>query len=265
MPPAGTWDAVYLSPHLDDAAFSCGGQISARTRSGERVLVVTLFAGDPPAVELPRLARELHELWGLGDDAVELRRREDLQAARVLGCEPIHRDLPEAAYRRGRSGRPLYPALRDLFGEIPPEDLERLDWLESDLRELPPAAEVLAPIAAGGHVDHRLVRRAAERALGPGLLHYEDYPYARKRRVLSKALGRRRRWEAAVRRLEPEDVAARIRAMACYRSQLGTAFSGPDDLARRVRRQVRRTGGERLWRRRGEAQDPGSEPQGGAA
>lgn len=251
MAPAGTWDAVYLSPHLDDAALSCGGQIFARTQSGERVLVLTLFAGEPPRGELPPLAQELHELWGLGTDAVRIRRREDREAACVLACETLQRDEPDAAYRReAGAGRPLYPTLRDLFGDIPEDDLDLVDRLAADLRGLPRAERVHAPLAAGGHVDHRLVRRAAERAFGSRLAYYEDYPYARKRRVLRKALGRRRYWEASVWPLGPEEVAARIRAAACYVSQLKTAFSGSDDLARQVRRQVRRVGGERLWRRR---------------
>ena len=38
---------------------------------------------------------------------------------------------------------------------------------------------VLAPSALGGHIDHRLVRQAAQQAVGASsLVFYEDLPYA---------------------------------------------------------------------------------------
>ena len=37
--PTTLYDAIFLAPHLDDAALSCGGQIAGLTRAGRRVLV----------------------------------------------------------------------------------------------------------------------------------------------------------------------------------------------------------------------------------
>ena len=45
---------------------------------------------------------------------------------------------------------------------------------------------LVATLGAGGHVDHRLVRLAAEAVHGAGLLYYEDYPYAAKWRAVRR-------------------------------------------------------------------------------
>ncbi|MFQ5421191.1 MAG: PIG-L family deacetylase, partial [Anaerolineae bacterium] len=68
------YDAIYLSPHLDDAALSCGGQIFTRTSAGESVLVVTVMAGDaPPGLSSP-IVEELHGRWQLPEGTVARRR-----------------------------------------------------------------------------------------------------------------------------------------------------------------------------------------------
>lgn len=249
---APAYDALYLSPHLDDVTFSCGGQIHAAARRGERVLVATLCTGDPDGPPSP-LAGHLHRLTGLGDDAMALRRGEDLAACAVLGAEARHLGLLDAIYRRGPAGEPLYAEVAALRRPPPDDDAPQVAAIAAALAALPPATRVLAPLAAGGHVDHRLTRRAVERVFGTRLEHYEDYPYARSRVVLWKALGLRP-WRSRVAELETVDLEAKIRAAACFGSQLGMAFQDVDDMARQLtafhrRRSDRGGGGERLWRR----------------
>ena len=72
------YDALYLSPHLDDAALSCGGQIAQATRRGARVLIVTVMAGDPPVDVENAYIASLHTRWELGRDAASQRRAERL-------------------------------------------------------------------------------------------------------------------------------------------------------------------------------------------
>jgi hypothetical protein len=53
---------IYLSPHYDDAALSCGGSIRRQAKQQEAVAVVAIFA-DAPAVpnsSLSKSAREVH-------------------------------------------------------------------------------------------------------------------------------------------------------------------------------------------------------------
>jgi LmbE family N-acetylglucosaminyl deacetylase len=251
---ADRYDSIYLSPHLDDAVLSAGGQIHQETAAGNRVLVVTVFAGDPPPdAPLGPLARDLHRLWRLGDDAVRARRDEDRAALARLGAGCLHWDLPECIYRRDPAGgAPLYPRIQALFRPPRAEDRVAVE-IARRLATLPPALRLVAPLGVGHHVDHILTRDAA---LGhPGeVSFYEDFPYVR----LWFALGRARRALPAGVRLEPEVVPlsedalrAKCEAIAGYDSQVVLLLGGGSRPERAVRRAARRTGGERIWRRLG--------------
>jgi hypothetical protein len=111
-------------------------------------------------------------------------------------------------------------------------------------------ARVVAPLGVGGHVDHRIVRAAAERAFGGALLYYEEFPYiVWKPFALLRAGIFGRSWSALRQPLAAGEIAARIAAIACYASQVTPLFRSPDRIGRLVGRHVRRAGGERLWRR----------------
>ena len=104
----------------------------------------------------------------------------------------------------------------------------------------------------GGHVDHRLLRAAAERAFGDRIAYYEEFPYIQwKLFALARARGPRRGWTAESIPLSAAAVEARIEAIGCYASQVRPLFRDAAQLSKRVRRHVRRAGGERLWRRTG--------------
>lgn len=241
------YDDLYVSPHLDDVAFSCGGQVHGAVRRGRRVLIVTLHTADPPWDEgVSAFAEELHRSWGLGPEAMAVRRQEDVEACRVLGAEPRHEPELDALYRRDASGAFCYDTPEALRGRPATAERAHLERLRRILAELPPAERVYAPLAAGGHVDHRLTRRAAEAVFGRRLLYYEDYPYVRSRVVLLKALGPRP-WMPRRIGLEAEDLEAKVRAFGCFATQLGTAFADAEDMKRQVRAFFGR--GERLWRR----------------
>ena len=240
-----TYDVVYLSPHLDDAVLSCGGQMAARARRGESVLVYTPAAGDPPD-HLSPLALHLHEAWGLAPDAA-MRRAEDERACAVLGVTARHGDAPDALYRRHPgNGEPLYPTQESLFSVPHPEDRVAQDW-EKDFRALPKAKRYMAPLAIGDHVDHQLVRRAAEQVFGSALQYYEDYPYSGKRMALLRYTLTPWQWRAQRIPLSAEDVAARCRAVMMYDSQVDMLFNGRANVEPKIRSYVRRVGGERVW------------------
>ncbi len=245
-------DAVYLSPHLDDAALSCGGQIAERAARGDRVLVVTVFTGDQPAGELSLFARRLHRYWRLSAGVVAARRREDRAACVRLGARAVHWSEVEAIYRRDQAaGGCLYPDRDSLFDEPAATDAELEQRIADRLRELPSECPVFAPLAAGGHVDHWLVRRAAEAACGDRLIYYEDYPYV----VFdARAAGRAMsggHWTSEVIPLSATALEAKIGAIGTYASQIPVLFRRRRRMARMVRRFTRRTGGERLWKRTG--------------
>lgn len=245
------YDALYLSPHLDDVALSCGGRVHRRADRGEKVLAVSVFTGDVPEGPLSELAAAVLLSMGLGrDEALDTRRAEDLAACEILGAEAIHWPYEDATFRRDEDGEPLYATRRELFGEPAAADRELEDELVEALSQLPSADLVAAPLGVGGHVDHLLLRTAAERAFGDKVVFYEDFPYVRKVFALRRALGDRSDWRSVSETLDEADLAAKVRAVAAYATQLAPLFGSERRMERQVRRRAWRTGGERFWYRK---------------
>jgi LmbE family N-acetylglucosaminyl deacetylase len=257
---------VYLSPHLDDGVFSCGGMIHRQTRAGERVVVITLCAGDPPPGPLSDFARTLHERWSgrplegqRPRDVVALRRREDIAALRLLGAEAVHLHLPDCIYRADpATGAYLYTSQEALVGVLSPAEhplAERMAAaLSQQLRSLRPY-RFYSPLAIGHHVDHQLARGAAE-LMGGVYAYFEDYPYAAWEAEASTATPARaaqgRALSAEIVPLAQADLEAKVRAMTAYASQISSFWEDAAAMTAAVRRFAEHTGGgslaERVWR-----------------
>lgn len=246
------YDAIYLSPHLDDAALSCGGQIAMRTAAGQKVLIVTLMAGDPREAAVSDFAAALHERWALAADVVADRRAEDVASCRILGADYRHESLLDAIYRvHPQSGAPYVQSNNDLFGPVHETDAaESGARLTAVLRALPPCGRLFAPLAVGNHVDHQLVRRAAESVAGAGLWYYEDYPYTRISGALEIAVpADGAGWVAEHVPLTAAAIETKIEAIAAFASQLSSFFNGRADLEAQIRAEAQRVPGERIWQR----------------
>lgn len=167
---------LVLSPHPDDAAWSVGGRLAHWRLGGQRCAVVTIFDGDAPAAE-----DLLSDRWRSIAEP-PLRRREDLAALHRLDCNRVSLGLPDAALRtsgEGASVCPRYRSVRRLFGTIHPDDETLTEGLRQKLAPLVAMADqVHVPLAAGRHVDHRLVRIAVTPLLQAEQTRwYEDFPY----------------------------------------------------------------------------------------
>jgi LmbE family N-acetylglucosaminyl deacetylase len=222
---------VYLSPHLDDAVLSCGGVIHRQVVEGDSVLVLTILAGEGPAT-LSAFALLQHAYWGNPRQPLALRRAEDVAALTVLGAEWYHLGYLDAVYRAA-GDRWLYADLEALFGPVKPGDplaLAQADLVAqlAGFLAAPGTVTVYAPLAVGGHVDHRIVNGAALRLAKRGyrVAFYEDYPYASQAGSVEAAgvAG----WRPELLHLDVADVAAWVKAAGYYRSQLGVLFRGAD-------------------------------------
>jgi len=185
---------IVVSPHLDDAAFSCGSFIAA-TSLIVPVVVVTVFAGLPPE---RTKAGPVDKAAGFktAREAVSQRRREDAKACRMLGASHLHLDIVEEQYAATQ-----------------PDRLKRLDAAVHYV--LAVDGVVLAPWGIR-HPDHLLVARAF-RASASYL--YEELPY----RVLwSENLPH----DLPAPVLELPSTAMKQAAIRCYRSQLGDGPAG---------------------------------------
>ncbi|MCJ7512585.1 MAG: PIG-L family deacetylase [Anaerolineales bacterium] len=223
---------VVLSPHLDDAVFSCGGWMAQRASAGAEVRVLTICAGDPPPGPLSPFAERLHARWGTAVPPASVRRTEDRIATGRLGALARHLDIPEALYRKADDGSHLYPDEAAIFNGLHAEDARRVDPLKKLLSQADPNCQILCPLGIGGHVDHQLTRLAAEK-LGLGLWYYYDLPYASRGGELSAGLGMPAGIAGTV-PLAPEEIEAWASAAAEYRSQLGTFWTDPEHLLREL-------------------------------
>jgi LmbE family N-acetylglucosaminyl deacetylase len=180
---------LYLSPHLDDAIFSLGGLMAMQDARGEPISILTAFAGDPPDWRISPFAAELHARWGKAGPPMAVRRAEDRLAAGRLGASVVHLQFPEAIYRIGEEDTFLYPDVDAIFGPVDPQDNLLLQNLLDALGgvEIGEAA-VYCPLGIGGHVDHLLLRNAAE-MLNIPLVYYREFPYTTRSGVIPEALG----------------------------------------------------------------------------
>lgn len=229
---------IVLSPHLDDAALSCGALlIHACGRT--RVTVVTLFTEAPPPPYTLSARRYLHQV-GAADARTLYRQRraEDRAVLEPMGITCVHAGLTEAQFRlrphpvaRSRWARLLpelahiYPVYRlnIISGRIAAADAHTLDEAGRLIRRLAGSGPglALAPLGVGGHVDHVLVRTAAE-GIGTGVVYYSDFPY-NQRHPADPAFIRRNglveaRWS---RRLD-----AKAELVRAYRTQAHALFPG---------------------------------------
>ncbi|MGB9880661.1 MAG: PIG-L deacetylase family protein, partial [Anaerolineae bacterium] len=184
---------VYLSPHLDDAALSCGGLIHQQGQRGRQPLVITCFAGVPDYGALSPFAIMQHQHWGETVNPIERRRREDVMAMTCLGAEYEHWDYSDCIYRRHpESGEFLYTSEEALFGAVASADCYLSHELAARLKRSLSVKNALiyAPLAVGQHVDHQLVSQAALMLRDEGfrVWFYEDYPYTEDAQKLAQAL-----------------------------------------------------------------------------
>lgn len=253
-----TYAHVYLSPHLDDAALSCGGAISAQTATGERVLVVTICTGAPPANgPFSELALAFHQAWGLSPaEVVAARLREDEAAMEILGADRLWLGALDAIYRCPTD----YTSRATLFGTPAPADplLDELRRVVAALRRHLPDATIYAPLGVGSHVDHLQTFAAALECAGAHLRFYEDFPYVARAGELERRIAQLPgNWTVQSRELgtafEPK-----VAAVSAYASQLAELAdsqlgrpSAPAEavaiIAGSLADYAAAVGGERLW------------------
>jgi LmbE family N-acetylglucosaminyl deacetylase len=237
---------IYLSPHFDDAVLSCGGLICDQTRLGIPVEIWTIFAGDPPPGPLSDFALANHTLWGLppGPETVALRKDEDEAAAGVVGADPVHFDIPDCIYRRSLSGEYLYT--ETVMTTPHPADRGLPRHIAAALRsELRKDDRVVCPLALGGHVDHRLARRAAE-ALRRPLCYYADIPYLiNYPEALVPAIAKLKSDFFPV---SAAGLEAWLEGVAAYRSQVASLLRDRGDLLDAIRSYWKTREGLLLWK-----------------
>ena len=239
---------IYLSPHFDDVALSCGGLVWEQVQAGQQVEIWTIAAGAPvDSLALSGFAQQLHERWKTGLEAVAIRRSEDEAAGQRLGATLRYWDLPDCIYRHLPDGSWLVNGEDDLWQALHPQEeavVERLcRWLAEGLRR---GDALVSPLTLGNHVDHNLVRAAAERLNRP-LWYYADYPYVVKSQSTENGkLGPD--WQTVCQGVSRDGLRAWQEAVACHVSQLSTFWGGLDEMQTALENYWLSGGGTCLWK-----------------
>lgn len=239
---------VILSPHLDDAALSCGGLLHA-LREHVSTLVVSISCGTLRVVGADGSAKVSSRR---GHVSSRTRRREDIAAMHSVDTDFVHLSFADGIYRRSPlTGRLIYRNERERWVAPRIEDMAHIEELYLVLRRLClDLGQILlvSPMGIGNHVDHQIaaqvaVRMAASNA-GAELLFYEDFPY-----VADSSLGRgdqddpskalsRLHLMPAQRFVVPVDVEAKMTLLQHYASQVVPLFGDDDGMRARIANQL---------------------------
>ncbi len=219
------YDAIFVSPHFDDAILSAGNRIHSLVKRGKKTLVVTIFTKGSGTTQkaASHFLQNCH--YSSASKLFHDRAIEDRQAVATIGCDCHHFNYIDAGFRND------HPTFDTIFNDEPTENDKNL--LEKVIHSLKTFIDSHAknhtqlyfPIGVGKHIDHHLVFLAACRLWNPNsltkLLFWEDIPY---RNQTGATLQRLATINSVVSGMTTEILASsgttKYQAIAAYNSQL---------------------------------------------
>jgi len=224
---------LFVSPHLDDAVFSCGALIAHLARTCPVTVLSVFTSAAPPARWGVGARKQLRALGGTDAEAHYAdRRAEDIAVVEEAGAGWIHLGYRDALFRRvGEApagppgkGRAAYPTFRFHAGRgrIAPGDAALPALIGARVASVMDAIGariVFGPLGVGCHVDHLITRRAVE-GLGLASVYFSDFPYSERAApdadFVQRASLARYRWS--------DGRAENAKRMAGYRTQVPGLF-----------------------------------------
>ncbi len=242
---------IYLSPHFDDVALSCGGLVWQQVQAGDTVGIWTVCAGVPdPSQRFSPFAQTLHERWGTGPASVAARREEDIASCQVMGASYRHLPVYDCIYRSDGQGQYYYASEEALNGSLHPDEAARAAQLtQLKLEHLPAGAGVVCPFSLGNHVDHQLTRLAAEQT-GCQLWYYADYPYVLRQPGQLQVL-EQEGWQRLCIPLSKVGLKAWQDCVAAHVSQISTFWADEAAMRAAIAEYSAQEGAVCLWQRGG--------------
>ena len=156
---------IFLSAHLDDAVFACGGLIAKAVSLGCPVEVITFYTKqiDPETLPAQQAKTAIYDQ----------RKDEDRAALEVLGAKPIWADFTERFIRPPWLPKALHIFRTPLTGTM--YDFDNAASIEQYISELilgNPEAQFFVSLSVGNHYDHvELFLCSLKTAIDLGQLH----------------------------------------------------------------------------------------------
>lgn len=183
-----SYDAIFLSPHFDDAVLSAGGKIIELIKRKKNVLIITFFTKGNDKIT-SQDARKFLQNSGVkcSSELFSKRKKEDAAAAQKIEAKVLHLNFTDALFRNTSvsdhpSVTPIYPTFDDVFSGViseldHPLQLEVITDLEQLKAVVSRGCVVYAPLGVGKHVDHIICFEAARQVFGKRVIFWEDTPY----------------------------------------------------------------------------------------
>ena len=251
MTPA-TPTALFVSPHLDDAAFSATRTMLALAKRGWRVVMATALTqsvavpkgfalrcqtdkGIDPDVDYMAVRRDEDHAFirELSRGLSEQRGADDIDATLGTICNRFG-DLPEAPHRGYESAAELFSRVRDddALGRQLDEFFIRL------VIELEPSL-CFGPLGYGRHVDHVQVIRSLDRVMPASVrrAYYRDTPYVLRADPGQSIVGHASMNAYRIGATE-SDKRLQCDAIAKYETQLPFQFGGVDAMRRTMKEAI---------------------------
>jgi LmbE family N-acetylglucosaminyl deacetylase len=238
---------IYISPHLDDAIFSAGGLMHEQLTTGNPVEIWTIMCGIPDENKLTDFAKALHKFWKKNSarELIHDRRTENEMAAGILGAKTMYFEFLDCIYRRGPTDEILY---MNTFGKPHKADIDLPIQIAHALAaHLMSDDMVVAPLAIGEHVDHVVVRNAAE-LLGRSLHYIADIPYFlnNPQKIKPKTSGMLQTHQS----ISKTGLDFWLDAMHAYESQIEMEFTNPELMKKKISAYWSKNKGINFWQAR---------------
>ena len=182
-----SYDAIFLSPHFDDAVLSAGGQIIQLKKRKKRSLIITFFSNGDDNITSSDAVRFLKNSGTEQSSTLfQKRQKEDILSGHTLQADILHLNFTDALFRSKPATlhlhTPIYPSFDTLFsGTIADLDqklkTEIVRELENLKKQVKSNTEIYAPLGVGKHVDHLLCFEAALQVFDKRVVFWEDVPY----------------------------------------------------------------------------------------
>lgn len=230
---------LFISPHLDDVVLSCGGCVHKEINELDSVVtVVTIFTGLPEPDTLSEAAKEFHNSINLGDNAISVRRSEDIEAASFLNFKTLHLGFLESQYRQNPNGSHRYKCLLEIFKAYVDEEKDTLDQVTHALKNVITASKwkrIFIPLGNGNHIDHLITRRAVENisqecGFFNHITYYEDMPYSYYDRNGENTTPYTKEMECYLEPLSAESFMAKVGGVEIYQSQVNMLWGSPEHM-----------------------------------
>lgn len=189
---------VFVSPHLDDAALSCG-ELMRTLSKFTKVTVINVFTtADNKSQTMSAKKALADSQYATPVDLYKERVKEDKIALSSIKVAVKNLGYTEALWRKIKKPSVIQKHLSKLLPEfihvyptyklhiskgiISMHDNDLITEISANLKKnISPKAIVFAPFGVGNHVDHIVTRKAVEKVFHP--IYWIDQPYIERKKV----------------------------------------------------------------------------------